>query len=106
MKSRLQLIGGLIGATVLTTTFITLTFIILVDLGFFWSLMADGRMTIFPGSGGRYQYSVIRRLKCELFHPDKQYRRIGADDAWMSEVIGGYWCKSDEDIQQWNAMRG
>lgn len=85
----------LIGATVLMVLFI------LFDLGFFWSLFADGKMDI-HSSGGRFQYSVIRHAQCTFFSPEKTYRPID-HDAWMSEVKNGYWCKSDEEIEQFRA---
>lgn len=82
----------LIGAIALGALFVSF------DLGLFWSLIAERKMNI-HSSGGRYQHSFIRYTKCAIFSPEKTYRRIGTD-GWMSEVIDGYWCMSDEDIKE------
>ena len=66
------------------------------DLGFFYP---DGAPLSFRGTGSRYSASLIRKMKCEIFYPDKDYRPIGSD-GWSTEAIHGYWCMNDKDIEE------
>lgn len=94
MKKGIAVIGVIVSLALFTS----------FDLGFFWSLLADGRMDM-NSSGGRFQYSLIRHARCAILFPEKTFRSIG-DDAWMTEVTDGYWCMSDEDIEKFKATRG
>lgn len=58
------------------------------------------------GAFSRYpHFSVIGKVHCELFFPDKDYRRVGSD-ANMSERMGAYWCMSEKDLEEWRARQG
>ena len=73
-----------------------LAYVILFDLG-----------AVYPyyGSWGRTKYSLLKAAHCKLIYPEKEYRRIG-DYAWMTDVVNGYWCMSDADLQTFRASRG
>lgn len=69
------------------------SFIVILTLGV---LFDAGAFSRYP------HFSVIGKVRCELFFPDKDYRMMG-DDANMSEKMGAYWCMSEKDLEEWRA---
>jgi len=50
---------------------------------------------------GRGGYSYAKHVACKLFSPQREYQKMGSAGATTNLVNGGYWCKSDEEVEVW-----
>lgn len=77
------------------------TLLVFFDLGV---IALDSPIVSFRGTSRWYQASLIRRAQCEIFYPDKDYLPIG-QNGWSTDSLHGYWCMSDEDIEEFRTTR-
>jgi len=68
-------------------------------------VIVDVAFHAFGGSDQRYSYSVTRHVICAIFGGDRTYQQIG-ERAWMTDVVGGYWCMNNAELDAFDRSRG
>lgn len=53
-----------------------------------------------------YSWSPISKITCSLFHPGKEYRRMGDDGRSTDQINDGWWCVDEDDLREWRARAG
>lgn len=50
---------------------------------------------------GFSNYSYIKHTSCIIFHPNKEYQKLGDAGPSTDFVNSAYWCKNDNEVKQW-----